>query len=181
MRVLIILISLLLFLPTTLCAGEPGAGQQSRTSTNFTGRVVDEAGAALGGAVITIKNLSTGETKSAESDDEGLFSISGVEPGRYHVNIKFEDVSIDAEASLSINQSSEVMYRVPVGDKRKPKPKPHAANMDMTISRETLSDLSASGSGGATGQAAPGTRCTRLAIPRGDKKRKNLFRRIFGG
>jgi uncharacterized surface anchored protein len=49
------------------------------------GVVRDETGAALPGAILTVKNAATGVTRSATSDSEGRYRVSALDPGEYDV------------------------------------------------------------------------------------------------
>jgi hypothetical protein len=54
-------------------------GQQAQ----ITGQVTDASGAAVPGAVITVSNNTTGISRTASSNDQGLFVIPLLQPGAY--------------------------------------------------------------------------------------------------
>lgn len=59
---------------------------QSQAATgNIEGRVTDPNGAAVPGVMITATNQETGLTKNAKADDEGIYRIILLPPGKYKV------------------------------------------------------------------------------------------------
>lgn len=91
----IFMASLLCFfaVPTHLAA-------QAGTGT-FSGTVVDEQGAAIPGAIVTVTELATGATRTAASSAEGVFRLAGLAAGRYNV-----DVALDGFQPLKITDVS---------------------------------------------------------------------------
>ena len=89
--------------------GQPGRGdsldlkiEHDRGSFNergeVTGTVDDQTGAVIPGATISLHRLSTRETRTARSDAAGQFTLAGLAPGRYQVEITspgFESLSRD--------------------------------------------------------------------------------------
>ncbi len=59
--------------------------QSQATTGNIEGRVMDPNGAAVPGATVTATNQETSLAKSAQSNDEGLYRISFLPPGKYKV------------------------------------------------------------------------------------------------
>ena len=77
--VLLVLLAACLFaLPTLSAAGQVGAAA-------LTGQVVDETGAAIPGALITVRRSSTASERRIESDSEGAFSVSELAAGDYEI------------------------------------------------------------------------------------------------
>jgi hypothetical protein len=73
------------------------AHAQMETARVF-GQITDPAGRTVPSAGITIVNLSTGIASETTSNDEGIYSISGLIPGRYRVTVKkpgFREVILD--------------------------------------------------------------------------------------
>jgi hypothetical protein len=60
---------------------------QSTTGT-LTGVIVDSSGAAVPGAQVEAKNLTTGAVRSTVSGPEGIFDFNSLEPARYNVTAK---------------------------------------------------------------------------------------------
>src|SRR2546423_7750138 len=59
--------------------------QSQATSGNIEGRVTDPNGAAVPGATVTATNQETGFAKTADTNGEGIFSITFLPPGKYRV------------------------------------------------------------------------------------------------
>src|SRR5256714_13029066 len=59
--------------------------QSQATSGNIEGRVTDPNGAAVPGVTITGTNQETGFAKTADTNREGIFSITFLPPGKYRV------------------------------------------------------------------------------------------------
>ena len=60
--------------------------QSQATTGNIEGRVVDPNGAAVPGVTITATNQETGFSKAANADDEGIYRILSLPPGKYRVS-----------------------------------------------------------------------------------------------
>jgi hypothetical protein len=60
---------------------------QSGTSSAISGTVMDATGAALAHAVVTATNVDTKATRAAETNAEGRFLFSQVNPGSYTVTV----------------------------------------------------------------------------------------------
>ena len=59
----------------------PAAAQQ--TTGAITGRIVDDQGAAVPGATVSVKNDATGFQRTAASDAEGIFRLAALPVGSY--------------------------------------------------------------------------------------------------
>src|SRR5215471_12344194 len=59
--------------------------QSQATTGNIEGRVVDPNGAAVPAVTITATNQETGFAKTANADDEGIYRILFLPPGKYRV------------------------------------------------------------------------------------------------
>jgi uncharacterized protein YfaS (alpha-2-macroglobulin family) len=53
----------------------------------ITGTIFDVTGAVIPGATITLRQLSTGDTRAAHSGGAGLFSLAGLPAGRYRIDV----------------------------------------------------------------------------------------------
>ena len=82
MRRLLLLI-VLCTLPGTLSA------QTTNTVGSARGTVVDQTGAVLRGAGVTIAAAETTLTKESRTDQEGRYSIDGLPPGRYRITVDY--------------------------------------------------------------------------------------------
>ncbi|HET8780914.1 MAG TPA: carboxypeptidase regulatory-like domain-containing protein, partial [Pyrinomonadaceae bacterium] len=72
------------------------------TTADIIGRVLDQNGAAVTGATITARNTGTGQERSAQSDQQGNYTISELPPGIYDVTVEA------ANFSKAVSQGREV-------------------------------------------------------------------------
>ncbi|HEX8117806.1 MAG TPA: carboxypeptidase regulatory-like domain-containing protein, partial [Pyrinomonadaceae bacterium] len=64
------------------------AAARAQTETGqITGKVLDPNGAVVAGAAVTVKSVETGRTLSATSNDEGLYTVTNLQPGLYDVTV----------------------------------------------------------------------------------------------
>jgi len=69
----------LLIVPTVLA--------QSQTTGQIEGTVKDPTGALVSGASVEAKNVDTGTTRSATTNDAGRFTIISLLPGNYSITV----------------------------------------------------------------------------------------------
>ena len=60
------------------------------TSGSIAGRVIDSSGAAIPGAAVTATNTATGITLRANTDGQGDYVITGINPGPYRLNVAMD-------------------------------------------------------------------------------------------
>jgi hypothetical protein len=64
-------------------------GLYAQTSTaTLSGTVHDPSNAVVVKAVVTLTNSSTGISRKVESDSQGRYSFSAIEPGRYELSVR---------------------------------------------------------------------------------------------
>ncbi|MBV9763232.1 MAG: TonB-dependent receptor [Acidobacteriaceae bacterium] len=73
------------FLLTLVLIGSV-ANAQTVTTGDITGTVKDSTGAAVAGAALTLKNLDTGETRTATSSDSGSYRFTFLAAGNYTIS-----------------------------------------------------------------------------------------------
>ena len=94
---LITLIVSLLFLQTP-ALGQTDAGR-------ITGTVTDQNGAIVPGATLVVKNLKTGEERTATSSDEGLYTFAALKPSMYSITVTGQNLTAKVESiQLSVGQ-----------------------------------------------------------------------------
>ncbi len=76
-RILIFAVLLLVLAKTTY-------GQTAQ----ITGRVADSSGAVVPGAVLTLKHMNTGTSRKTVSNQEGIYTIPFLSPGRYELTVQ---------------------------------------------------------------------------------------------
>jgi len=93
----------------------PALAQQAAAAT-LNGRITDPQGAVIAGAEITAKQKATGLLRKAETNDEGLFTITNLPPGEYEVQIKatafktetYPNVALEVGQSRSIDTTLDI-------------------------------------------------------------------------
>lgn len=84
---------------------------------NISGQVVDETGAAVPGVTITVTNVSTGATREATTNDEGLYKISGLPVGVYNVRAEKSGFAPQTVENLQVSTGvdSTANFKLGVG------------------------------------------------------------------
>jgi hypothetical protein len=54
------------------------------TGGTISGRVIDASDAAIPGALITIQNQATGQTRNVNTNEKGFYNAPNLPPGRYN-------------------------------------------------------------------------------------------------
>jgi hypothetical protein len=90
----------------------------SQTPTgNIVGRVTDSTRAAVPGASIKIRNVNTNLTRTAQSQDDGEYTVSNLEPGTYDVvfdKAGFRQVH-ESGLELQVDQTARMDARLEIG------------------------------------------------------------------
>jgi hypothetical protein len=87
-------------------------------TAQITGRVADPAGAVVASAPVTVTNVESGASQSTESNSEGYFTISRLEPGSYEVAVRqpgFRPV-LRRGIVLQVDQTARVDIALELGD-----------------------------------------------------------------
>src|ERR1700752_4175580 len=89
---------------------------QSATA-EFNGSVVDQSGAVLPGAAITLTEESTGLMREVTSNDAGRFVLTALQPGVYTVRAMLSGFQTQARTGirLLVGQAVTVTMTLPVG------------------------------------------------------------------
>ncbi|HKV03798.1 MAG TPA: TonB-dependent receptor [Candidatus Acidoferrales bacterium] len=98
-------------------AALPGYGQVSSSSAAIQGAVLDEQGAAVPNATVTVSNLATGLGKTTKTGADGTYQILSLNPGTYHVEIEATGFEKQVAASVVLTLGQIVAYdaRLKVG------------------------------------------------------------------
>jgi hypothetical protein len=79
-------------------AASPAASQAQAANAILQGKVTDSSGAVIAQATVTVTSAG-GESKTATSDAEGKFTVTGLTPGAYNITVsapKFADYKAEA-------------------------------------------------------------------------------------
>jgi hypothetical protein len=85
---------------------------QSSTTGNLQGIVVDATGSALPGAGLTLRSLSSGATRTLQSQEDGRFSITSLPIGNYFLRVEYESFNPVTVQPLVISVGQTVTQRV---------------------------------------------------------------------
>jgi hypothetical protein len=81
------------------------------------GTVVDDAGASVGQAKITIKNLSTGATRTVTANDAGEFSAPQLDIGNYQVSVEKDGFKIFTQtAVVRDGEKTRIQVQMQIGN-----------------------------------------------------------------
>jgi hypothetical protein len=83
----------------------------------LTGRISDYSGATVPGAQITAVNQATGETRTANSNEQGIWLIPQMSPGTYKVAVAKQGFATVAQdnVKLDVNGSITLNFQLKVG------------------------------------------------------------------
>jgi hypothetical protein len=80
------------------------------------GTVTDAQGGAIAGATVTVTNTGTGRAVSVTSNESGLYTVSALPPGKYHLEIKMQDFNTaTADFTLEVSQVQEINLKLQPG------------------------------------------------------------------
>jgi hypothetical protein len=100
-----------------LCATMLTASAQL-TQATLKGNVVDANGNGVASAPVVARNDSTGETRTATTDERGYFTIPTIPTGVYTITVRADGFKSYEERSvkLSVGQTTELEVRLEVGE-----------------------------------------------------------------
>lgn len=92
----------------------PGWGQVLGT---ITGEVRDQTGAVAATASVTIINTSTNAARETQTNNEGLYTVPGLQPGPYEVKVQMVGFrSVAQKLELQVQQTARVDFSLQVGE-----------------------------------------------------------------
>jgi len=94
--------ALFLCVITLLC----GCVYAQTTTATLTGTITDSSDAAVPGAQILIKSLTTGATRTTVSTPEGIFRFNSLEPSKYSITITAQGFAKTDIASYDVTPSA---------------------------------------------------------------------------
>jgi hypothetical protein len=98
-----------------LCAGNSAWSQQ--TTAAITGTIVDEGGATINGATVTVTDNDRGTTYTATTNDGGIYNFVRVPIGNYQVKAEASGFqsAVQSGLTLVLNQTARIDFKMHVG------------------------------------------------------------------
>jgi len=99
---------------TVVCIASALAQTESAT---ISGRVTDTSGAIVVGAEVEIQSIERGTSQQSKSNEAGIYSFPGVQPGQYHVTVRktgFKTIEL-VGLSLNVQDHVEKNFQLQVG------------------------------------------------------------------
>jgi hypothetical protein len=144
---------LLLLLAVVTLSVAPVQAQQ--TTADVLGTVSDFSGAVIPGALVSLRNLGTNETQTAQSSSDGQFLFNLVKPGNYSLEISANGYSTTRIASMTVQAGDRAREdaHLKIGDTKETvtvtaeSPALHSDSsvLDTTISNKSVQDLPLNG------------------------------------
>src|SRR6266487_2604608 len=106
------LMAIFVFLLSAFCL-LPTAFAQSATAT-LSGEVVDQNGAVVPGANVTVTNTGTGQARHANTNDSGNFTVPLLPPGTYTINAQHEGFSPVLIENVVLNVGDNKSLQIPL-------------------------------------------------------------------
>ncbi|HVF28754.1 MAG TPA: TonB-dependent receptor, partial [Pyrinomonadaceae bacterium] len=88
------------------------------TTADITGRVLDQLGAAVPNANVTIRSLGTGQARTATTNEEGDYTITQLPPGNYEMSVEAQSFSkaVVKEMELNIGTKQTLNFDLKPGE-----------------------------------------------------------------
>lgn len=99
-------------------AGWPARLHAQISTATISGVVSDTQGARVQGAKITVTNIDTGISTSAESDANGVYSVSSIPFGNYRIEVERDGFkkSVRSPVELSVGKNDVEDFVLTIGD-----------------------------------------------------------------
>jgi len=78
------------------------------------GQVLDPAGAVVTKATVTLTNTRTGEVRTVESDDNGSYTLTQIQPGTYDLSVKAQGFKEYLSKSLELSVGDRKKINIPL-------------------------------------------------------------------
>ena len=95
-------------------AGRPADlhAQQGVTTGSITGRIVDNTGAPLAGATVTVRNVDTGVTREVQTNEDGRYTAGFLQTGSYTVSAEFPPLPAEERGPIRVNLGDQKVIDV---------------------------------------------------------------------
>ncbi|HKE32776.1 MAG TPA: TonB-dependent receptor [Candidatus Angelobacter sp.] len=110
-------LALTLLLATVFTLAGVQAAQAQEDTGAIVGTVVDQSGAAVKGATVTVKDVDRGTSLNTESNEDGAFNLPRVPVGTYDITVTasgFQSAR-HAKVKLILNQTARLEFQMKVG------------------------------------------------------------------
>ncbi len=97
-------------------AAAPAAAQVNPRTVSLVGHVVDETGAVVPQASVTIRRLATGAERRLDADGEGIFSVADLQPGDYEVSVTREGFAAAVQRVSLRTGEGRVRFQLRIGN-----------------------------------------------------------------
>jgi hypothetical protein len=82
------------------------------TSATISGTIKDETGGVLPGAVVVVKNLDTGLTRSVVTDSNGYYTVPGLAPGKYETRATLQGFTTAVQTGFALEVAQQAALNI---------------------------------------------------------------------
>ncbi len=95
----------------------PRSARSQAVNATLSGRISDASGGSVAKANVTASNLATGFSRSAQSSDNGEYSIPALPAGEYKVTVEFSGFGKQTKnITLQVGQAAELGFTLSPGE-----------------------------------------------------------------
>ncbi len=108
----------LLCVLTLLCVSAISSFAQQATTATMTGRVLDQNGAVIPGAQVSVTQQGTSARRETTTNTDGIYVLTGLAPGEYVVKVNatgFSSRTSEAPVALQVGQTTTLDVTLEVG------------------------------------------------------------------
>src|SRR5262245_2333672 len=87
----------------------------AQASARITGRVVDQAGGALPGAMVTVTDAGTGVAHETVTNAEGLYTVPALNPGTYSVKAELTGCAPQTKSGIVVLTAATITADMQLG------------------------------------------------------------------
>jgi hypothetical protein len=99
------ILTVVALLAATLLSDHPAYSQG--TNGSIQGTVTDSSGAVIAGAVVQVKNTSTGVTRSVPSNDQGRYNATDLIVGEYEAQVTMQGFQTNVQKAIPVTVGSQ--------------------------------------------------------------------------
>jgi hypothetical protein len=87
----------------------------AQATASISGRVVDQDGAVLPGATVSVRNTATGATRDTVTNPEGLYSVPALNPGTYTVKAELAGFAPQTQERVEVLTGANMSVEMKLG------------------------------------------------------------------